>query len=105
MEWSEIVSVQKERNTTMKTLSIAAVLAVASLSIAPAFASESVDSATIHGRSEFALVSALHDRGVVTTGVEAWGNLILAWVPNDNGGSTMVFFDPDNLQQVSPNRG
>lgn len=92
----------------MKTLSIAAVLAVASLSIAPAFASDNGTfngEATIHGRSEFALVSALRDRGVVTSGVESWGNLILAWVPNDNGGSTMVFFDPDNLQQVSPNRG
>ena len=93
----------------MKTFSIAAVLALASLSIAPAFASDNgafnSDGATIHGRSEFALVSALHDRGVVASSVEAWGNLILAWVPNDNGGSTMVFFDPDNLQQVNPNRG
>ena len=99
------MSVQRERNITMKTLSIAAILAVASFSIAPAFASDSGDGATIHGRSEFALVSALHDRGVTATGVEAWGDLILAWVPNDNGGSTMVFFDPDNLQQVNPNRG
>ncbi|MDB5531035.1 MAG: hypothetical protein JWR51_4138 [Devosia sp.] len=93
----------------MKTLSIAAILAVTSFSIAPAFASDNgafnSDGTTIHGRSEFALVSALHDRGVVTSGVEAWGDLILAWVPNDNGGSTMVFFDPDNLQQVNPNRG
>lgn len=92
----------------MKTLSIAAVLAVASVSIAPAFASDNgafSNGATIHGRSEFALVSALHDRGVVTSGVEAWGDLILAWVPNANGGSTMIFFDPDNLQQVNPNRG
>lgn len=93
----------------MKTLSIATMLTVASLSIVPAFASDNgafnSDGATIHGRSEFALVSALHDRGVTATDVEAWGDLILAWVPNGNGGSTMVFFDADNLQQVNPNRG
>lgn len=86
----------------MKILSIATMLALASVSVAPAFAN---DDATVHGRSEFALVSALHDRGVVTTGVEAWGDLILAWVPNGNGGSAMAFFDPDTLQQVNPNRG
>lgn len=71
---------------------------------APAFANESDDEDTIHGRSKFAIETALRDRGVQTTGVEEWSGLIRAWVPNGHGGTSMLFFDADTLQPVTPGR-
>lgn len=88
----------------MKALSIATILAVACFSVLPTLADDS-DTVTIHGRSAFAIESALRDRGVVTSGVEAWGGLIRAWVPNGSGGTTMQFFDADTLQPATLSRG
>ena len=90
----------------MKALSIASVssiIALVGLSIVPTFANEAED--TINGRSKFAIESALHDLGVATSGVEEWSGLVRAWVPNENGGTSMQFFDADTLQPVSPARG
>jgi hypothetical protein len=90
----------------MKTLSITAVssvVALIGLSVVPTFASDAEE--TINGRSKFAIESALHGLGVTTSGVEEWGGLIRAWVPNENGGTSMQFFDADTLQPVSPSRG
>ena len=87
----------------MKALSVA-VLAVLGLGVVPTFANEDGD-VTIHGRSEFAVESALRERGVVASGVEEWGGLIRAWVSDGNGGTSMQFFDGDTLQPVSPSRG
>ena len=89
----------------MKALSIAVLLAVTSFTALPAFANEDDGSNDIHGRSEFAIQSALSERGVATSGVEEWGTLIRAWVPNGNGGTSMQLFDADTLEPVSPSRG
>ena len=92
----------------MKTLSItsvASIVALVGLSITPTFANEGDAEDTIHGRSTFAIESALRDLGVTTSGVEEWGGLIRAWVPNANGGTSMQFFDADTLQPVSLSRG
>jgi hypothetical protein len=104
----EIGGVQTERNIQMKMLSTAAitsVVALVGLSIVPTFADEYETMDTIGGRSTFAIESALRDRGMITSGVEEWGGLIRAWVPNANGGTSMLFFDADTLQPVSPSRG
>ena len=89
----------------MKTLSItiSSIVALVGLSIVPTFADDNGDS--INGRSKFAIEAALRDQGVSTAGVEEWGGLIRAWVPNENGGTSMQFFDADTLQPVSPGRG
>ena len=89
----------------MKALSLAAVLAAVSLSVVPTFANEDGDNDSIHGRSAFAVESALRERGVIASGVEEWGGLIRAWVPNGNGGTTMELFDADTLQPVSSSQG
>ena len=89
----------------MKALSIATILTVTSFAIVPVFANEDDNSDDVHGRSAFAVQSALRDRGVDTSGVEEWGNLIRAYVSNGNGGTTMQLFDADTLQPVPPSRG
>nr|WP_295883726.1 hypothetical protein [uncultured Devosia sp.] len=81
----------------MKTLSIVTVLAVIGLSAVPAFALD-----TVHGKPTNALERSLRDRGIVTSGFEEWSGLIRAWVPNDQGGTSMVFLDPDTLELVTP---
>lgn len=91
----------------MKAFSITALtsaIVLLGMSVAPAFANESDAEETINGRSKFAIEAALRDRGVETTGVEEWGGLIRAWVPNENGGTSMQLFDADTLQPVSPAR-
>jgi hypothetical protein len=93
---------RKKGTSKMKALSLAAVLAVIGLSVVPTFANEDGDNDSIHGRSAFAVESALRERGVVASSVEEWGGLIRAWVPDGNGGTTMLFFDADTLQRVSP---
>jgi hypothetical protein len=87
----------------MKTLSIAAVLAVLGLTAVPAFAAEN-EIGTVHGRPMNALERSLLDRGMVAAGFEEWGALIRAWVPNDKGGTSMVLLDPDTLDPVTPGR-
>ena len=90
----------------MKTLSITAVssiVALIGLGVVPTFATDAED--TINGRSKFFIESALHDLGVNTSGVEEWGGMVRAWVPNENGGTSMQLFDADTLQPVSLNRG
>ena len=81
----------------MKALSLAVLIAFSSLA-APAFADD--DNDDIHGRSEFAVESALRERGITASRVEEWGPLIRAWVSDGNGGSSMQFFDADTLQPV-----
>ena len=84
----------------MKTYTTASVIALAAmlgLSTLPASASDS----TVHGYWEFSLESALSDRGVDATRVEEWGGLIRAFVRSPDGSTSMQFFDPDTLQQVS----
>ena len=100
MDRADSEGVQIERNIEMKALSLAAILAVVSLSVVPTFANEDGDNDSIHGRSAFAVESALRERGVVASGVEEWGGLIRAWIPNGDGGTTMQFFDADTLQPV-----
>ena len=85
----------------MKTLSIVTVLAVIGLSVVPAFALDT-DLDTVHGKPTNALERSLRDRGIVTSGFEEWSGLIRAWVPNDQGGTSMVFLDPDTLELVTP---
>jgi hypothetical protein len=100
--------VKTERNIQMKTLSIATVIAAIGLSVVPTFASgDSLTSETytINGSSEFALESALRDRGVAASHVEEWGSLVRAWVYDANGNVTMQFFDANTLQPVSVPRG
>lgn len=87
----------------MKTLAIITVLAAIGLTAAPAFAAES-ERDTVHGRPTDALERGLRDRGIVTAGFEEWGALIRAWVPNEKGGTSMVFLDPDTLELVTPGR-
>ena len=89
----------------MKAFSITALSSVvflASMSASPVFANESEAEDTINGRSKFAIETALHDQGVKTTGIEEWSGLIRAWVPNGQGGTSMLFFDADTLQPVTP---
>src|SRR5687767_14449546 len=93
MDRGQVDGVQTERNIQMKALSIAALLAAASFAVVPAFASDDSETYTIHGYSELALESALHERGVDASHLEEWGGLIRGWVPNGNGGTTMQFFD------------
>ncbi len=91
----------------MKTFSItalASLVVLAGMGAAPAFANESEAADTINGRSKFAIETALRDQGVETTGVEEWSGLIRAWVPNGHGGTSMLFFDADTLQPVTPAR-
>lgn len=87
----------------MKLLCLAAGLTVLCLATLPATA-ETADN-TIHGRSEMSLEADLRDRGVVTAGLEEWGPLIGAWVPNSEGGVSMQLFNPDTLEPVAPNLG
>ena len=35
------------------------------------------------------MIAMLHDLSVNTSGVEEWGGMIRAWVPNENGGTSM----------------
>ncbi|KKC34028.1 hypothetical protein [Devosia psychrophila] len=89
----------------MKTFSIATIAAVVALTIVPSFAAEyDNENDTIVGRSKTLVEVALRERGVVTSGLEEWGGLIRAWVPNEDGGTSMQFFDADTLQPVSPGR-
>ena len=88
----------------MKTLSMVTVLAVVGLTAVPAFALDT-QSDTVHGRSKNAIERGLQDRGIATSGFEEWGDLIRAWVPNEQGGTSMVFLDPDTLELVTPGRG
>ncbi len=81
----------------MKALTIAVLVSAVGFTAVPAIAN---DDEMVHGRSPFAIESALRDRGVATSGVEEWGELIRAWVPSSTGGTTMQFFDPDTLQPV-----
>ncbi|OAM76099.1 hypothetical protein [Devosia elaeis] len=81
---------------------IASAIALVGFSVAPTFANDDDNEDTIGGRSIFAIESALRDNGVVTSGIEEWGGLIRAWVPNANGGTSMLFFDADTLQPVRP---
>ena len=87
----------------MKTFTIAAFVALAGLTALPAMANDNgIDTNTINGQSEFAVESALRDRGVAVSSVETWGNFIRAWVPNETGGTSMQFFDRDSLQPAVP---
>jgi hypothetical protein len=86
----------------MKSLSIAALVAVAGFTALPTLA---MADTTIHGYEESSLEYALDARGVATERVEEWGSYVRAWVPNGAGGTDMRLFDPDTLQQVSPFRG
>ncbi|WP_156458199.1 hypothetical protein [Devosia epidermidihirudinis] len=86
----------------MKTLTIASVLAVATMAVAPTLAMADTQ---ILGRSEAAIERALIDNGVAVTSVEEWGGYIRAFVSNGNGGSTMAFFDADTLQPVLAPQG
>lgn len=76
---------------------IASAVALAGFSVVPIFANEDDTQDIINGRSVLAI-----DSGVVTSGIEEWGTLIRAWVPNADGGTSMLFFDADTLQQVLP---
>ena len=81
---------------------IASAVALIGFSVVPIFANEDDTQDTINGRSVLAIESALRDRGVVTSGIEEWGTLVRAWVPNADGGTSMLFFDADTLQRVLP---
>lgn len=87
----------------MKTLTLASVIAVAAMAFAPALATAS--DTLIQGRSDVAIERALIDQGVAVISVEEWGGYVRAYVSNDNGGTTMAFFDPDTLQQVTAPQG
>ena len=82
----------------MKRSSIALLVTMAGLVAAPGLAMADSD---IHGRSEFAIESALRAQGVQASGIESWGDYVRAYVSNGNGGSTMAFFDADTLQPVT----
>ena len=88
----------------MKTLSVVTVLALVGLSAIPAFAASEREGErdTVHGKPTYGLERSLRDRGIVTVGFEEWGGLIRAWVPNGQGGTSMVFLDPDTLELVTP---
>ena len=43
----------------------------------------------------------LRDKGVNATSIEQWGNLILAFVVDDNGHQTIQLFTPGTLTQVN----
>lgn len=84
----------------MKSLSTSLiVIALLGTSVLPTFADE--DDEKTHGRWDFAIEAELRDRGVIVSGVEEWGGLIRAWIPNENGGTSMMFIDPDTLMPVS----
>ena len=85
----------------MKTLSIAAIIAVSGLAAAPTFAHDDTRSDMIQGRSRLAVEAALRDRGIAVSSLEEWGTLIRAWVPDRTGGSMMLFFDPNTLERVT----
>jgi hypothetical protein len=85
---------------TFTTASVVAFAAILGLSTMPSSASGDSDR-TIHSHWEFSLENALRDRGVATARVEEWGSLIRAFVQNPDGSTSMQFFDPDTLQQVS----
>lgn len=89
----------------MKTLSLVTVLALVGLTAIPAIAAGSdrdSERDTVHGKPTYGLERSLRDRGIVTAGFEEWGGLIRAWVPNGQGGTSMVFLDPDTLELVTP---
>lgn len=87
-----------ERNTEMKSLSTAALVALAGLVAMPAMAMADTD--IIHGRDDFVVESALRDNGTPVQSVEEWGPYIRAWVADADGHATMQFFDPDTLERV-----
>src|SRR5690349_16030307 len=98
-QWTgPIMTAFDRKEHPMKALSLAVLVTLSSFAV-PAFANEA-DSDDIHGRTEFAVESALRERGVTASRVEEWGPLIRAWVSDGNGGSTMQFFDADTLQPV-----
>lgn len=44
----------------------------------------------------------LKEQGVKASSIEEWGGCIRAYVTDSAGHTTIVFFDPDSLQQVGP---
>lgn len=83
---------------------IIALVAAASLAgvAAPAFASTeaSITDNTPAFDADFVLVR-LHDQGVKATNVEEWGDLVRAYVTQDDGTQVMKFFTTDTLTPVS----
>lgn len=82
----------------MKFTSLAVIATVAGLAVLPGVAMADTE---IHGRSEFAVESALRAQGLSVSNVEEWGQYVRAYVRADNGATTMQFFDADTLQPVS----
>ncbi|MET3924250.1 PepSY domain-containing protein [Devosia sp. 2618] len=81
----------------MKPLTIAALLAVASLTAMPSIAMAD----TIHGRSESAIEASLRGQGLDVISVEQWGQNIRVYVAAEDGKTAMQLVDARTLQPIS----
>lgn len=87
------------KNTLVALMTVVAISGAA----APAFAYSLAEDRDSAGQyfSDSNVLARLHEKGIDATSVEAWGGLIRAFVPQDNGGVTMQFFAPGSLEPVN----
>lgn len=81
----------------MNKIIASTLLAALSLSAAaPAMA----DTDTVMGLSSYYVAQSIEAQGYTVSGVEEWGDLIVAVVVNEQGQSSFKYFDPDTLALV-----
>ncbi|KKC37846.1 hypothetical protein WH87_09180 [Devosia epidermidihirudinis] len=86
------------KTTVIALLTAASLAGVAAPAYASAFGDVSPEFRSFVADS---IVADLNQKGVHATSVEEWGDLIRAYVTNDNGTQTMEFFTPGSLQPVT----
>ncbi|GHA20886.1 hypothetical protein GCM10007989_15050 [Devosia pacifica] len=88
-----------------KTILAALVATVGLTAAAPAFADTGrpfgEGSSDSREFAAYSILVRLQQSGVDATNVEEWGPLVRAYVRQDDGSTTMLFFEPDTLQQVT----